>query len=178
MAKKATGAATGKGKGAGAAKARGMSLLDAAAAVLKQKQGKGITTTEMVALATEKKLWTPMAGKTPASTLYSSILREIETKGKASRFEKTERGKFGYKMNRVEPKDDGETVGSKGKPVKPATPKPAPGSKPKPAPKPATPTTKPKPKGKGAKAPQPAPAPAPEPEPIPQSDEFEQENVA
>lgn len=33
-------------------------------------------------------------GKTPANTLYSAILREINTKAEASRFRKTERGKF------------------------------------------------------------------------------------
>ena len=32
--------------------------------------------------------------KTPAATLYSAILREIQKKGKQSRFEKTERGRF------------------------------------------------------------------------------------
>ena len=36
-------------------------------------------------------------GQTPAATLYSAILREIKTKGKDSRFEKTEKGKFGIR---------------------------------------------------------------------------------
>jgi hypothetical protein len=34
-------------------------------------------------------------GKTPAATLYSAILRELQTKAGVSRFVKTERGKFG-----------------------------------------------------------------------------------
>jgi len=33
-------------------------------------------------------------GKTPAATLYSAILREIQKKGKDARFRKVERGKF------------------------------------------------------------------------------------
>ncbi len=38
--------------------------------------------------------WTSPAGKTPHATLYAAILREITTKGKASRFAKAERGRF------------------------------------------------------------------------------------
>ncbi|HUW31943.1 MAG TPA: HTH domain-containing protein [Planctomycetota bacterium] len=49
---------------------------------------------ELVRLATERGLWQPRAGKTPANTLYAAILREIRDKGQASRFRKTERGKF------------------------------------------------------------------------------------
>ena len=33
-------------------------------------------------------------GQTPAATLYSAILREINTKGKESRFKKADRGLF------------------------------------------------------------------------------------
>jgi hypothetical protein len=42
----------------------------------------------------EKGLWTSPGGKTPAATLYSSILRELQTKGANARFKKVERGKF------------------------------------------------------------------------------------
>jgi hypothetical protein len=38
--------------------------------------------------------WTSPKGKTPASTLYSALLREGTTKGSKSRFRKTDRGKF------------------------------------------------------------------------------------
>jgi hypothetical protein len=38
--------------------------------------------------------WTSPGGKTPGSTLYASIFQEIKSKGKDSRFRKTERGKF------------------------------------------------------------------------------------
>jgi hypothetical protein len=41
----------------------------------------------------EKELWSNMA-KTPAATLYADILREIETKGKESRFKMTARGQL------------------------------------------------------------------------------------
>ena len=33
-------------------------------------------------------------GKTPAATIYAAIIREISTKGTASRFKKTDRGLF------------------------------------------------------------------------------------
>ena len=36
---------------------------------------------------------TSPGGATPQETLYSAILREIKTKGKEARFQKTERGK-------------------------------------------------------------------------------------
>ena len=42
----------------------------------------------------EKGYWTSPGGQTPHATLYSSILRELQTKGKNARFKKTERGKF------------------------------------------------------------------------------------
>jgi hypothetical protein len=39
-------------------------------------------------------LWTSPGGVTPEATLYASILREINTKGKDARFKKTKRGHF------------------------------------------------------------------------------------
>jgi hypothetical protein len=39
-------------------------------------------------------LWSSPGGKTPASTLYASILRELNTKGKDARFVKKDRGLF------------------------------------------------------------------------------------
>ena len=41
-----------------------------------------------------KGLWSSPNGQTPAATLYSAILREINTKGKGSRFKKEDRGLF------------------------------------------------------------------------------------
>jgi len=73
-----------------------MSCLDAAAVVL-EKSDDPLTTKEMVELMGKKGLWSSPNGLTPAATLYSAILREIGTKGKDSRFKKTERGKFAAK---------------------------------------------------------------------------------
>ena len=39
-------------------------------------------------------LWSTPNGATPEATLYASILREINAKGKDARFRKTERGHF------------------------------------------------------------------------------------
>ncbi|HMO92750.1 MAG TPA: winged helix-turn-helix domain-containing protein, partial [Pirellulaceae bacterium] len=39
-------------------------------------------------------LWSSQKGATPDATLYASILREINAKGKDARFRKTERGNF------------------------------------------------------------------------------------
>jgi hypothetical protein len=39
-------------------------------------------------------LWQSPGGATPHATLYASILREINAKGKDARFKKTDRGHF------------------------------------------------------------------------------------
>ena len=70
-----------------------LSAIDAAAQVLAET-GEGMNTKQMIEAMTAQGLWSSPNGKTPASTLYSSILREINLKGEASRFVKTERGKF------------------------------------------------------------------------------------
>ena len=74
-----------------------MSLLDAAAHILSLGTGDPMCCKDIVDLAVQRGLWTPRTGKTPASTLYAAILREITAKGEASRFVKTERGKFALK---------------------------------------------------------------------------------
>ena len=49
----------------------------------------------MLERMTAKGYWSPAhGGKTPANTLYAAILREINTKGNAARFKKTDRGHF------------------------------------------------------------------------------------
>jgi hypothetical protein len=86
----------GKGKKAKAtkeSKPKKVSALDAAAQVLAET-GQTMNTREMIETLAAKKLWTSPGGKTPHATLYSAILREINEKGKDSRFVKTERGKF------------------------------------------------------------------------------------
>jgi hypothetical protein len=73
-------------------KREGMSGLDAVAQVLKNA-GKPMRCKELVETAIAKGLW-KTGGKTPAATIYAAILREIQQKGKDSRFQKVERGLF------------------------------------------------------------------------------------
>jgi hypothetical protein len=70
-----------------------MSCLDAAANVL-ASAGKPMNTKDMIEAMAAKGLWTSPAGKTPAATLYSAILREINTKKAEARFKKQDRGLF------------------------------------------------------------------------------------
>ena len=74
-------------------KPKKVSAMDAAARVLSEAK-EPMNCQEMIKLMAEKGYWTSPGGKTPHSTLYSAILREIDQKGKDSRFKKTERGKF------------------------------------------------------------------------------------
>jgi len=74
--------------------AKPMSLLDAAAHLLSLGTGDPMRCQDIVDLAIQRGLWTPGAGKTPANTLYASILREIKNKGQDSRFVKAKLGKF------------------------------------------------------------------------------------
>jgi hypothetical protein len=80
-------------KKAKADKPKRTSGLDAAAKVL-EESGEPMTTKEMVEVAEAKGYWKSPGGKTPHATVYSAIIREIAKKGDASRFVKTERGKF------------------------------------------------------------------------------------
>ena len=70
-----------------------LSALDSAARVLTES-GQAMNCQEMVAAMAAKGYWSSPGGKTPSATLYSSILRELKTKGADTRFRKTERGKF------------------------------------------------------------------------------------
>ena len=72
---------------------RRLSLLNAALEVLKSDSA-ALTTRDMVSEAKSRGLWSPGTGKTPEQTLYSAIMREIKTKGDASRFVKDARGHF------------------------------------------------------------------------------------
>jgi hypothetical protein len=74
------------------AKEKKFGALDAAAKVLAE-EGRPMSCQELIDAMAAKGYWTSPGGKTPASTLYSAILREL-TKGEQSRFVKTERGKF------------------------------------------------------------------------------------
>src|SRR5690606_39702242 len=78
------------------AKPKKTGCLDAAAAVL-EEAGEPLTCSQMMERILERGLWTT-TGRTPAATLYSAILREIQRKGDGARFVLAERGKF--KLNR------------------------------------------------------------------------------
>ena len=73
--------------------AKPLSLLNAAAIVL-EACDRPLCCKEIIEKAVDAGIWKPGAGKTPANTLYSSILREIAKKADTSRFVKAERGKF------------------------------------------------------------------------------------
>ena len=75
------------------AKAKNLSALDAAAQVLAET-GQPMACKEMIDAMAQKGYWSSPGGKTPASTLYSGMIKEIATKGKESRFQKTDRGRF------------------------------------------------------------------------------------
>jgi len=85
--KKATKARTAKAK-----PAKKMSQLNAAVEVLRRAR-KPMSCKEMVEAMQAKGLWTSPGGKTPAATLYASILRDTR-KGKDARFKKVAPGKF------------------------------------------------------------------------------------
>ena len=92
---KGTKAASGRNvaqKGAPRGEGKRLGLVDAAIQVMKAA-GKPMNCQEVVKAILEQKLW-ESAGKTPAATLYSSILRDIQKKGAEARFKKVERGQF------------------------------------------------------------------------------------
>jgi hypothetical protein len=70
-----------------------LSALDAAAKVLNET-GRAMSCGELIAAMGAKGYWSSPKGRTPAGTLYSAVLREIQTRGDKSRFHKTARGQF------------------------------------------------------------------------------------
>ena len=76
--------------------AKKLSAINAAAKVLGESK-EPMNCGALIEAMAAKKYWSSPGGKTPAQTLYSAILREINTKGKDSRFKKTERGLFTVK---------------------------------------------------------------------------------
>jgi hypothetical protein len=83
----------GPAEAAEAKKPKRITALNAAARVLAE-EGKPMSCGELIEMMAAKKYWTSPAGKTPASTLYSAIMREVNTKAAAARFKKADRGKF------------------------------------------------------------------------------------
>jgi hypothetical protein len=70
-----------------------LSALDAAAKVLGESK-EPMNTKSMIEVMAAKGYWKSPGGKTPHATLYSAILREIDTKGSDARFKKADRGMF------------------------------------------------------------------------------------
>jgi len=70
-----------------------LSAIDAAVKVLGES-GQAMNCQELIAAMAAKGYWASPSGKTPASTLYASILRELKVRGAQARFQKTDRGKF------------------------------------------------------------------------------------
>jgi hypothetical protein len=103
-----------------------LSAIDAAAKVLGEAK-EPMNTKEMIEAMAAKGYWSSPGGKTPAATLYSAILREIQVKGKEARFEKVERGQFTLKGSgaKAKPATSGKTTSKKGS-VKPADGTPGP----------------------------------------------------
>jgi hypothetical protein len=81
------------GKKAEPSKDKKLSALDAAAKVLGET-GQPMTSGELIEAISRKGLWSSPNGQTPGATLYAAMIREINKKGKESRFAKAERGKF------------------------------------------------------------------------------------
>ncbi len=74
-----------------------LSQLDAAVKVLTES-GSPMTTKAMIEAMAAKGYWASPGGATPAQTLYSAILREMQKKGTESRFTKIDRGQFALKQ--------------------------------------------------------------------------------
>ena len=73
-----------------------LSALDAAAKVLGESK-EPMNTKSMIEAMASKGYWKSPGGKTPHATLYSAILREIDSKGVEARFKKSDRCLFTLK---------------------------------------------------------------------------------
>jgi hypothetical protein len=69
------------------------SALDAAALVLRER-GQPMSCPELIVQMAAQGYCSSPHGKTPASTLYAAIAREVKVKGAASRFVKSGPGRF------------------------------------------------------------------------------------
>jgi hypothetical protein len=80
-----------------ATRAKKLSALDAAFQVLGET-GQTMSCPELIAAMAARGYWSSPKGRTPAATLYSALLRELQTKGDQARFCKTDRGKFALRQ--------------------------------------------------------------------------------
>jgi hypothetical protein len=71
------------------------SALNAAAQLLAET-GQAMSCAAMIEALAATGAWISPKGKTPAATLAAAILREIQTKGTAARFQKTGPGTFAH----------------------------------------------------------------------------------
>jgi hypothetical protein len=60
--------------------------------------GQSLNCQELTTAMAAQGYWSSPKGRTPASTLYSGLLREIQTKGDKARFVKTVRGRFAFRQ--------------------------------------------------------------------------------
>ena len=88
--------ATRKPRAKKATPAQKMSQMAAAERVLAES-GEPMNCKAMVEAMASKGYWSSPGGKTPAATLYASLLRHIRKAGKDARFKKTDRGHFTLK---------------------------------------------------------------------------------
>ena len=72
------------------------SALDAAALVLSESD-KPMSCPELIEQMATKGYWSSPKGKTPSSTLYAAMAREVKLKGAASRFVKTGPGRLAHR---------------------------------------------------------------------------------
>ncbi len=86
---------TPKSEEAGDTAEKKLSAIDAAVKVLAESR-KAMNCQELIGAMAIKNYWSSPAGKTPAATLYSAILRDL-ARGDDSRFVKTGRGYFTLK---------------------------------------------------------------------------------
>lgn len=80
-----------------AEKSAKLSAVDAAAKVLAET-GQAMSCQELIEAMAARGYWSSPKGRTPAGTLYSALLRELQTKGEQARFCKTARGKFALRQ--------------------------------------------------------------------------------
>ena len=73
--------------------AKRASCLDAAATVLAEAK-EPMSCGDMVTAMLDRGLW-QTKGRTPASTIYAAIIRDVAKRGQSRRFRKVARGKFG-----------------------------------------------------------------------------------
>jgi hypothetical protein len=62
-----------------------------------RESGQPLSCPELIAQMAAKGYWSSPKGKTPSSTLYAALMREVQLKGAASRFVKTGPGRFAYR---------------------------------------------------------------------------------